>query len=75
MKNSMIIRRFFSLVFAFLIMTSVFAMNFPTAKAAEVTKIADEKSYDIAVVFDNSGSMYQPDDKGDSKAWCRAKYL
>lgn len=74
MKNSMIIRRFFSLVFAFLIMTSVFAMNFPTAKAAEVTKIADEKSYDIAVVFDNSGSMYQPDDKGDSKAWCRAKY-
>lgn len=43
-----------------------------TAYAENVTKI--EKNYDIAVVFDNSGSMYKPDNKGDSKAWCRAKY-
>lgn len=34
--------------------------------AVEVTKT--EKSYDIAVVFDNSGSMY------DDESWCRAKY-
>lgn len=34
--------------------------------AAVVTKT--EKTYDIAVVFDNSGSMYQ------NQAWCRAKY-
>lgn len=34
--------------------------------AASVTKV--EKSYDIAVVFDNSGSMYQ------NQGWCRAKY-
>lgn len=37
-----------------------------TANAASTTKV--EKSYEIAVVFDNSGSMY------DNKAWCRAKY-
>ena len=37
-----------------------------TANAASVTKT--EKSYDIAVVFDNSGSMYQ------NQGWCRAKY-
>ena len=34
--------------------------------AAVITKT--EKTYDIAVVFDNSGSMYQ------NQAWCRAKY-
>lgn len=37
--------------------------------AATVTKT--EKTYEIAVVFDNSGSMYT--DNG-CKAWCRAKY-
>lgn len=37
-----------------------------SARAASVTKT--EKSYEIAVVFDNSGSMYQ------NQAWCRAKY-
>ena len=36
------------------------------SKAAEISKIT--KTYDIAVVFDNSGSMYA------NKAWCRAKY-
>ena len=36
------------------------------ASAGVVKKI--EKSYDIAVVFDNSGSMYKSD------AWCKAKY-
>lgn len=41
--------------------------NIPhTVQASTLTKV--QKSYDIAVVFDNSGSMY------DGKAWCRAKY-
>lgn len=58
--------RFFSLFLAFLMVTSVvFGMHL-TVKAAEITKT--EKIYDIAVVFDNSGSMY------DNQAWCRAKY-
>ena len=35
-------------------------------RAATVTK--HSKTYEIAVVFDNSGSMY------DNQAWCRAKY-
>ena len=32
-------------------------------------EVLDQKSYDIAVVFDNSGSMYNTDDR-----WCKAKY-
>lgn len=36
------------------------------ATAATVTKTA--KTYDIAVAYDNSGSMY------DNSAWCHAKY-
>ena len=36
------------------------------ADAAVVTK--KNKTYDIAVVFDNSGSMYR------DQSWCRAKY-
>ena len=35
--------------------------------AAEVVKI--EKTYDIAVAYDNSGSMYDNDDR-----WCKAKF-
>lgn len=52
-----------------LIIMSVLGVFFSvplTAGAASTTKA--EKSYEIAVVFDNSGSMY------DNKAWCRAKY-
>ena len=41
-------------------------MSLPSAQAANYSKV--EKSYDIAVVFDNSGSMY------NNEAWCRAKY-
>lgn len=37
-----------------------------TTQAATVNKTV--KTYEIAVVFDNSGSMY------DNQAWCRAKY-
>ena len=42
------------------------ACFFLKAGAAEITEI--RKSYDIAVVYDNSGSMY------DDESWCRAKY-
>ena len=58
--------RVLSLIMALLIVVSIFVAMPVTSKAAEPTKI--EKSYDIAVVFDNSGSMYE------NKGWCRAKY-
>lgn len=32
------------------------------------------KRYEIAVVFDNSGSMYINGNTGDGKTWCQAKY-
>lgn len=40
--------------------------GFSSAQAANISKTS--KTYEIAVVFDNSGSMY------DNQAWCRAKY-
>lgn len=46
----------------------IFSMCLPATYAATLTQIV-EKTYDIAVVFDNSGSMYL-----NTKAWCRAKY-
>lgn len=57
-------------VFNFLLSLVMAAMMLPIVSmgsyAATVTKT--EKSNDIAVVFDNSGSMYR------SMGWCRAKY-
>lgn len=58
--------RFSSLLLTLLILVNILA-SFPlVGNAANVTKI--DKTYDIAVVYDNSGSMYQ------NEAWCRAKY-
>lgn len=56
----------FSLLLALLMIASTFLIFPLTTSAATITKT--EKSYDIAVVFDNSGSMYQ------NQGWCRAKY-
>lgn len=55
----------------FLLSVMVVCMAFSMPVSAEsvesnVTKL--EKTYDIAVVFDNSGSMYF------DESWCRAKY-
>ncbi len=42
-------------------------------KAAQTNKV--EKKYEIAIVFDNSGSMYRDFDKKQwVQYWCRAKY-
>lgn len=48
------------------IMLTASLFNCFTVNAATVSK--NVKTYEIAVVFDNSGSMY------DNQAWCRAKY-
>ena len=45
------------------------------SEAAVVTKKV--KTYEIAVIFDNSGSMYAVDGNRNTngiEAWCRAKY-
>ncbi len=65
-KTARKLRKVFSLLLILFVMASAFAAVSFTAGAATVTKA--EKSYDIAVVFDNSGSMYQ------NQGWCRAKY-
>lgn len=71
-KKSRVLYRISSLLLMLLMVVSVFCTIPLMASAAIIT--SPTKSYDIAVVLDNSGSMYQPDDNGDSKAWCRAKY-
>ncbi len=55
-----------SLILALMFAVSVMTSLPTTASAATATKV--NRSYDIAVVFDNSGSMY------NDQAWCRAKY-
>lgn len=59
-------RRKVSALFMVIIMLVASLCNCFTASAATVSK--NVKTYEIAVVFDNSGSMY------DNQAWCRAKY-
>lgn len=71
-KNKKLIYKISSLLLALLMLVGVFAIAPFTAGAATTTKA--EKSYEIAVVFDNSGSMYLPDSTGDTRAWSRAKY-
>ena len=56
-----------SAVLLILIMMVGLMWTTPLATSA-ATVDAEEKSHDIAIVFDNSGSMYE------SPAWCRAKY-
>lgn len=56
------------LLLTLLMVVNVFAIMPLTANAAKVTKT--QKSYEIAIVFDNSGSMYE----NQGKSWCRAKY-
>lgn len=56
-----------TMLLCFIMLLSVFQISALTATATTVTK--KERSYDIAVVFDNSGSMYEGTDR-----WCQAKY-
>ncbi len=58
-------RKLVSLVMLFFLLMNVLFSTFMT-QAATVNKSI--KTYEIAVVFDNSGSMY------NNQAWCRAKY-
>lgn len=67
-KKTKIICRISSLMLTLLMVLSVFTTLPVTATAATTEKV--EKTYDIAVVYDNSGSMYVQ----GNMAWSRAKY-
>ncbi len=60
------IRRIGGAAVVLVMLLSCFGFGAGDVNASVVKKI--ERSYDIAVVFDNSGSMYKSD------AWCKAKY-
>lgn len=54
------------LIFIMLVIMQITAFAIPANAKTTTSKV--EKSYEIAVVFDNSGSMYT------NQSWCRAKY-
>lgn len=69
MKKTKILTRISAWLLVMVMLMSTMLICPLTASAATITKT--EKSYDIAVVYDNSGSMYID---GDGMGWCRAKY-
>lgn len=58
--------RVLSFALALVIALSAVSISVSAEQSAEVTKV--KRRYEIAVVFDNSGSMYK------TQAWCQAKY-
>lgn len=65
-------RGLLSVLFALIIVAGPLAVMPMPAEAAQTTKV--EKKYEIAVVFDNSASMYTTSADPNNKSWCRAKY-
>lgn len=65
-KTSRLLSRTVAWLIALVLTVGALTPTLPTVRAANVTKV--QKSYEIAVVFDNSGSMYK------NKAWSQAKY-
>ena len=63
-------KRLWSLVLAVCVLISGLAVMGPPVSAAE--KKTTKKS--IAIVYDNSWSMYADDDGKEIKAWCQALY-
>lgn len=66
MQKHHLIKRMACATLSLILLLSVFVMGLVPASAGTVTKT--ETRYEIAVVFDNSGSMYE------DKSWCQAKY-
>lgn len=68
MRKNKIFSRAIAVLLIVLTITAL-SLNALTASAAKNASVSKtERTYDIAVVFDNSASMYE------NKAWCRAKY-
>lgn len=70
--NRRIAVRAISFVLAAVLVFSAASVFFFDVSAAEITK--KEKTYDIAVAFDNSGSMYTTNGNKNNTRWCQAKY-
>lgn len=71
MQKHHLIKRMACATLSLILLLSVFVMGLVPASAAKEPKVTKtETRYEIAVVFDNSGSMYE----NQSKAWCQAKY-
>lgn len=71
MNKEVITKKVLSMIFVLLIMTFSFVSKISIQGAADA-----EKTRAIAIVFDNSGSMYikMNGDDDSTKAWCRATY-
>lgn len=67
-KQIKILKKAAALFIVLMLLCSTVAVGL-TASAATITNPNDDKTYDIAVVFDNSGSMYYKE-----TYWCQAKY-
>lgn len=71
-KKMTALKRALSVLLLILTVMSSVTVISVTAGTAGVTKA--EETYDIALVFDNSGSMYYDIKTGDQSRWCYAKY-
>ncbi len=69
-KKSEILIRALSLLMTLLLISGTLACGIFSAGAATTTNNREKTTYDIAVVYDNSGSMYWY----ESTAWSQAKY-
>lgn len=69
MKQKTTMNRIASLSLAFALLCSVIMVAFsPKSQAAGNVTVKTISTHDIAIVFDNSGSMYQ------NESWCQALY-
>ncbi len=66
MQKHHLTKRLVCFMLSAILLLSIFVVGNVPANAGKVTKT--EKRYEIAVVFDNSGSMYE------DESWCQAKY-
>ena len=75
MRNRSVLLRFLTTVLAFCVMICVYAPVVFAENEAEEEQVVEHqaKQYEIAVVYDNSGSMYELNGKPE-KMWCYAKY-
>lgn len=73
-KQKRRISKVVSLLSTLLMLCGILLCSAPTVSADDAGYTKTRKSYEIAVAYDNSGSMYAEDFGKPLKAWSRAKY-
>lgn len=68
MRKHHVTKKILCLFLSLLMVVSTFAVTMIPASAAKIDRTKADVNHDIAVVFDNSGSMYL------NKSWSQAKY-